>query len=224
MWQFLFDLDGTILDTTNLILQSFVHAFAEGLGQVVTHEELMVHFGRPLEAQFRIMCSDLPGDEINRLISIYREHNEAQHDAWVSLVPGAGEGLRELAHQGYALGIVTSKRLDLTVHGLQLFGLDELFEVIVHADSTTQHKPHPEPVQRALELMKGDPDRAAYIGDSPYDMAAGCGAGLHTVGLVHNTFSADVLRQAGAEVVVSRWSEVVQTLTGWATQMSTDNI
>ncbi len=216
MWNFLFDFDGTILDTTELILKSFVHAFQEGLGEPITHEELMVHFGRPLVEQFRIMRPALSAGEVDRLVRIYREHNEAEHDQWVRVVPGADAGLRELAARGFPLGIVTSKRLDMTEHGLKGAGLYDLFQVIVHMDSTLNHKPHPEPVEHALQLMGGTPDKAVYVGDSPYDMTSGRSAGVHTVGLVYNTFTEPVLREAGAERVVHHWPDVVEALLGWA--------
>lgn len=215
MWTFLFDLDGTILDTTDLIVQSFVHAFEAGLGQQVGHDELMVHFGRPLQEQFRIMRPELPPQEIDRLVNIYIEHNHAQHDLRIDVVPGADVGLKSLKEQGFRLGIVTSKRQELTVRGLSLFQLEGLFDVVVHMDSTKHHKPHPEPVEHAMTLLGAEPGRTAYVGDSPYDMASGKAAGVRTLGLVHNTFSEAVLREAGAEDVVFGWAAIVETLTRW---------
>ncbi len=216
MWQFLFDLDGTILDTTELILQSFTHTFETGLGESVSREELLVHFGRPLAEQFRIMRSGLSDHEIERLVGIYREHNESAHDALVTIVPGADVALKRLKAEGFSLGIVTSKRLNMTLQGLKGAHLDDLFDVIVHMDSTARHKPHPEPVEYALELMGGTPAEAAYVGDSPYDMASGHAAGVRTVGLIYNTFREPELKEAGADVVVQDWSQVVETLLGWA--------
>lgn len=216
MWQFLFDLDGTILDTTELILNSFVHAFREGLGETVTEDELMVHFGRPLITQFQVMRPNLSDADIHRLVEIYRQHNETEHDRFVTVVPGADQGLRTLHAKGFPLGIVTSKRLTLTEHGLRQFGLLDLFQVVVHMDSTPRHKPHPEPVQHALSLMGGQPDQAAYVGDSPYDMTSGKQAGVRTVGLIYNTFTDPVLQEAGADVTARSWPEIVETLLGWA--------
>lgn len=208
----LFDLDGTILDTTDLILQSFIHAFSEGLGEIVTRAEVIEHFGRPLGEQFRTMRPQLDSEGIDRLVAVYREHNEAQHDAGVTLVPGADRGLAQLLSAGHRLGIVTSKRMDMTRRGLQLFGLEQLFEIIVDMDSTTRHKPNPEPVIQALALMEADPRDAYYMGDSPYDMQAGRAAGVRTLGLVHNTFSAEQLKRAGADRVVFNWADAVTVL------------
>ena len=216
MWYFLFDLDGTVLDTTDLIVASFLYTFETGLGQAVTREQLMVHFGRPLVEQFRLMRPDLLDHQIDRLVRLYLEHNEAEHDGLVQLVPGADIGLRTLAATGNPLGIVTSKRRDLTRRGLRLFGLDELFSVIVALESTRRHKPHPEPVEYAIKRLKADPKRTIYVGDSPYDMMAGHAAGVRTLGLVHNTFSRADLSQAGADDVVDTWSDIVAVLSRWS--------
>jgi pyrophosphatase PpaX len=210
---FLFDLDGTILDTTDLILQSFIHAFSAGIGEEVTRADVISHFGRPLWDQFRTMRPDLDDEAIDRLVAIYREHNESRHDGWVTVVPGADRSLYSLKEAGHRLGIVTSKGMDLTRRGLQLFNLDGLFEVIVHRDSTTLHKPHPEPVAHALTLMGAQPEMSCFMGDSPYDMRSGRAAGVMTLGLVHNTFSEEDLRRAGADSVVFHWEDALQVLT-----------
>ncbi len=222
MWRFLFDLDGTILDTTDLIVQSFLYTFARGLGEVVTREDVIEHFGRPLTEQLQTLRPGLPEKEVARLAEMFHQHDRAQHDRLVALVPGADEGLALLAEKGYKMGVVTSKRLDLTLQGLKLFNLDQFFEVIVHKDSTTHHKPHAEPVRHALTLMGADPSRTAYVGDSPYDMQSGHAAGVRTLGLVYNTFTQEQLRTAGADRVVNSWPEVVEVLTQWSSSVEAD--
>lgn len=207
MTHLLFDLDGTILDTTELIMQSFFHAFREGLGEEVSRAELMEHFGRPLEAQFRLMRPALSNADVVRLIDIYRQHNHREHDGWVSVIPGASEVLRELARD-HQMAIVTSKRLDMAERGLRQFGLWDLFTVVVHMESTPQHKPHPAPVEKALKALGASPAESLMIGDSPYDMASGRDAGCHTLGFLYNTFTEQALKDAGADRVVSSWEGI----------------
>ena len=100
----LFDLDGTILDTTELIVQSFLHTFREGLGKTVSREEVMEHFGKSLDDEFRAMCSSFSDDQIQELVTLYRTHNHAHHDRMVSLIPGADKVLRKLAGQKVPMG------------------------------------------------------------------------------------------------------------------------
>jgi pyrophosphatase PpaX len=76
------------------------------------------------------------------------------------------------------MAVVTSKRSFSTRSDLKFFGLYSFFEVIIAADNTRLHKPHPEPVLTALELMGAPPDQATYIGDSPYDLRSAHAAGV----------------------------------------------
>ncbi|PSR37318.1 MAG: HAD family hydrolase [Sulfobacillus thermosulfidooxidans] len=204
----LFDLDGTILDTTELILASFVYTFKEGLGETVSREQILQHFGRSLDDQFRIMRPNLSGEEIDRLVALYRKHNHAYHDQMIALIPGADVALHQWAEQGVPMGVVTSKRLDMTKRGLQQYGLWSLFQTVVHHDSTSRHKPDPEPLQCALANLKARPEDTWYIGDSPYDMRAARAAQCEAVGFSYNTFKAEELVAAGAGHWVQSWSEL----------------
>jgi pyrophosphatase PpaX len=204
----LFDLDGTILDTTDLIVESFIYTFAEGLGQTVTRAEVMPYFGRSLDEQFYVMRPDLSAAEVSRLVGLYRRHNHAHHDGMVTVMPGAAAVLQTLAAEHVPMGIVTSKRLDMTRQGLDLYHLWPLFACVVHHDSTVQHKPAPDPVLRALEEMGASAPHSWYIGDSPYDMQSAKAAGCHAVGFCYNTFAAQELVDAGAEHLVRSWQEL----------------
>ncbi len=206
----LFDLDGTILDTTELIVASFIYTFAEGLGQTVTKEEVLQHFGRSLDDQFRVMRPDLGSAEIARLVSLYRLHNHAHHDSMVTVIPGAEQVLRALAAGNVPMGIVTSKRLDMAQRGLELYHLWPLFSCVVHHDSTPEHKPKPGPVLRALEEMQASAPDTWYIGDSPYDMRSAKAAGCHAAGLCYNTFTEPELLNAGADFAVHSWPELYE--------------
>lgn len=203
------DLDGTLVDTMDLILASFHYAFETGLGELVTDQELLVYFGQTLEDQFGRMRPHLTAPEIARMVAIYREHNHREHDARVFLVPGADRALEKLRNEGYDLGIVTSKRLDMAQHGLELFDLWQHFSVVVHEGSTSQHKPHPAPILRALELWQTSSEHVVYVGDSPYDMMAAKAAGCTALGLAYNTFPSEDLRQAGADSVHTTWESAV---------------
>ncbi len=203
------DLDGTLVDTMDLILASFHHAFEQGLGETVTDQELLVYFGQTLEDQFGRMRPHLSSEDIARVVDIYREHNHREHDARVFLVPGADQALEKLHREGYDLGVVTSKRLDLAQHGLELFGLWQYFSVVVHEASTRQHKPHPAPILLALEEWHVSSDHVVYVGDSPYDMMAAKAAGCVGLGLAYNTFSVEDLIKAGADTVHTTWDSAV---------------
>jgi pyrophosphatase PpaX len=87
------------------------------------------------------------------------------------------------------LGLVTSKAHSAAERGLRLVGIDCHFRVIVGVEDATRHKPDPEPVRRAVELLGANPATTVFVGDSPHDMAAGRAAGVRTAAALWGPFS-----------------------------------
>jgi len=177
----LFDLDGTLIDSGQMILASMRHASLAVLG--VEPDEALVRSaigGSGLVAQMR----DLDPERVDELVDAYRAHNEPLH-ATLSAFPGVLDALSTLRGQGRRLGIVTAKRrATVELAFARIPALRELTEVLVAADDTIRHKPEPEPVLLALEQLGVDPDQAAYVGDSPFDIRAAQAAGVTAVAVV----------------------------------------
>jgi len=174
----LFDLDGTLIDTIELILESYRHTVrAHGLDPV-SEQRWREGIGIPLRVQFAQFTDD--PNELQALISTYRDHNLAHHDALVREYPGVRDVVRSMHAAGYRLGVVTSKMHGGLERGLARGGFDGLFEVLIGADDVENPKPHAEPVLKALDQLKVTPDCAVFIGDSPHDMACGHAAGVRT--------------------------------------------
>ncbi|NLY55872.1 MAG: HAD-IA family hydrolase [Firmicutes bacterium] len=182
----LFDLDGTLLDTTELIETSFEYTFSVVKGSPVPWEQLYRFWGRPLLDQMRLFADD--EQQAQQMVEVYREHNLAHHDALAKVTPGALETLRALKEAGKSVGVVTSKKTDSAWRGLRLFKLDGYVDTLVGADQTEVHKPEPEPVLLALKRLHYPPERALMVGDSPYDIEAGLRAGTTTAGLKWTIF------------------------------------
>ncbi len=190
----LFDLDGTLIDTHDLILASFRHATTAVLGRIIPDSILMAKVGVPLEVQLEDFSDD--PDLRRQMLQVYREYNHAFHDEMVRSFAGVEESLRALNADGVRLGVVTSKRRQLAVRGLERFGLEGFFEFVIGSDDCRLHKPDPAPVLMGCERMGLDPSRCAYVGDSPFDVAAGRDAGCLPVAAVWGMFpEADLLAQ-----------------------------
>ena len=175
----LFDLDGTVIDSGGIILASMRHAATTVLGRDFPDEELMHAVGGPgLEQQM----SALDPERVDELIHVYRAHNEPLHETLVCCA-GMDDALARLKEQGRTLGIVTAKRRVTVELAFEHVPFGHLFDVVVGGDETERHKPDPEPVQLGLERLRARPEEAAYVGDSPFDIAAGKGAGVFTVGV-----------------------------------------
>ncbi|MDD7368643.1 MAG: HAD-IA family hydrolase [Berryella intestinalis] len=190
----LFDNDGTLVDTAELLLKTFRYATRTVLNREFTDEQLMRGVGIPLASQMYDFTDD--ADEAEELLRVYRAYNKTIHDDMISVFPGIPELLLALQRAGIRLGVVTSKRHDVCQHGLEICGIADRFEFVVGSDDCSEHKPQPGPVLYGCELLGVDPSEAVYVGDSPYDILAGRAAGVRTLGVTWGVFSRQQIAEA----------------------------
>lgn len=188
---YLFDLDGTLLDSLELILKSYRHTLTVHRGVAPADEVWIAGIGTPLRAQLAPFAED--AEEVERMVTTYRDHNFAHHDALIRAFPGIRAAVSALKTNGTSRAIVTSKARKGTLKGLRTCGLDDLFSTIVAADDIDRHKPDPAPVLKALELLNATAEHTVFIGDSPFDMAAGRAAGVRTAAALWGPFERDKL-------------------------------
>ena len=187
----LFDLDGTLIDTVELILESYRHTVREHGLNPASEQSWRDNLGIPLRVQFRQFTDD--PEELQAMVSTYIEHNLEHHDALVSEYPGVRETVEALHGAGYRLGVVTSKMHGGLERGLESGGYQGFFEVLIGADDVEHPKPHAEPVLKALERLEVMPESAVFVGDSPHDMASGRAAGVQTGAALWGPFGRDAL-------------------------------
>jgi len=173
----LFDFDGTVIDSGSIILASMRHATKTVLGRDIPDEELgRAVGGSGLSEQMRL----LDPDRVDELVACYREHNEPLH-AELAECAGMTDVLTELKEEGRKLGIVTAKRGQTVALAFSYLPLEHLFDIVVSSDDTERHKPDPQPLQHALERLGAKREDAVYVGDSPFDIRAAKGAGMHSI-------------------------------------------
>ncbi|MFD0957924.1 pyrophosphatase PpaX [Paenibacillus chungangensis] len=201
----LFDLDGTILDTNELIIRSFLESLKGTVHEGFSRDDIIPSMGEPLEDQMK-RFSGL--EDVTHLVAAYREVNLRLHDELVEPFTYVNEVLDRLHREGIAIGIVTTKMRLTTERGLKFVGIYDKVDAIVTIDDVTNAKPHPEPVQRGMELLKADPASTIMVGDSVVDMAAAKAAGATAVGVAWSLKGAEVLRKAGADYVIDDMREL----------------
>ena len=206
----LFDFDGTLVDTTDLIYQSMRHATGEVLGREISRDVLMANVGQPLPRQMELLSAE----HAEALLDSYRLHNEENHDALIKEFPGVEESLARLRSAGVRVAVVTSKRRFSVDMALKTFpGLGKVVDQWVTMEDTTEHKPRPEPLLKGLELLGNVPRKqAAYVGDSPFDVAAAKAAGVRSVAVSWGAFSEDALRAAEPDDLVPDLDSAVDVL------------
>lgn len=168
----LFDLDGTLIDTNRLIIDSFRYTYKTCLGLDVGEKEILKYFGEPLIVTLKRYSKE----KADEMFKTYIEYNESRHDDTVTIFEGIQELLEKLERQGHTLALVTSKRRKVALMGLDLFDIRKYFDVFVALEDTELHKPNPAPVIKALELLGAQPQDAIMVGDSVFDIHCAHGA------------------------------------------------
>ncbi|WP_047866242.1 HAD-IA family hydrolase [Rubrobacter aplysinae] len=214
----LFDFDGTLVDTTELIHQSMRHATSAVLGRDYPRERLLNGVGTPLPEQMKAFDPE----RVDELLESYRSHQEAHHDELIKEFPGVEKALSRLQEAGLDLGVVTSKRRASVDQALETFpGLGRVVDRFVTMEDTTEHKPRPEPLLRGLQMLGATREEAVYVGDAPYDVAAAKAAGLVSVAVSWGAFPHESLREAGPDHLSEDIGGVVDTLLRLAGQSQT---
>jgi pyrophosphatase PpaX len=172
----LFDFDGTVVNSGAMILESFRHATKTVLDRELSDAELLAAVGTPLREQMRL----IDAERADELVDVYRTHNEPLHEG-LEACDGMLEVLRRLKDEGRRLGIVTSKRRATVELAFAVLPLRDYFDVMVTAEETEHHKPHPEPLLLALDRLGMPPEATAYVGDSPFDVRAAKAAGVTAI-------------------------------------------
>jgi pyrophosphatase PpaX len=206
----LYDFDGTLADSTELIMRCYRHTMREHLGHVPPDEEWLSGFGMTLETQLRRFARD--DAEFEGMLESYRSHQNTIHDELLRPFPGAAETVAELERRGVGLAIVTSKHRRGALRGMELCGIVSHFDVIVTPEDVVEPKPHPEPVLFALRKLGVAPEEALFVGDSPHDIAAGQAAGTRTAGALWGPFPRATLEAARPDVLLREQADVLRLL------------
>ncbi len=209
----LFDLDGTLIDSIPLLVASMRHAF-EGHPRAPSVAEWVALIGTPLDGMIRRWALD--EEDVERLKDRYKTYQWAHHDAMVRAFPGVPELLATLSARGVRMALVTSKLEPSARRSLEFLGLMRHFEHVVGIEATGRHKPHPEPVEHAMERLGARPEETAFVGDSPHDVEAGNAAGVATVASLWGPFTREQLAppRRGWRACCRRWSAWPRKRTG----------
>ena len=206
----LFDLDGTLIDSIELILNSARYAFEKLDRECPPDSEWMAGIGIPLFTMFGRYARDAADQAA--LIAAYREYQLANHDRLIRCYDGVASAIAMLSANGHELAIVTSKSEALAMRGLAFVGLASQMDTIVGCDASTRHKPDPEPVQIALHRLDCAPENAVFVGDSVHDILAGNAAGVTTLAATWGAFKKADLEPGEPDFYLEHISELTAFL------------
>jgi len=202
----LFDLDGTIIDTNELIIESFMHSLKGHVAADFGRERIIPSMGEPLIHQMRKFTGR---EDVASFVGAYREYNLLKHDEMVRLFPGVRETLEKLRRKGIRMGIVTTKMRETTLRALKMLEIYSYMDAIVTLDDVENAKPHPEPVAKAIEALGAVPSETLMVGDSSVDIVSAARAGAVPVGVAWSLKGEKLLLDSGAAIVVKEMDELL---------------
>lgn len=207
-----FDLDGTVVDTPDVISATMSAVLSES-GVAVGPQDVRPTIGKPLLPSIAYLMG-LPADDgrVAEAAAAYRERFYAQVAERGSelLFPGVTSGLETLRGHGIALAIATSKVLDVAQLVLAATGIAGLFDAVVGHDDVPNGKPAPDMALLAARRLGVAPARCVVVGDAVGDVLMGVAAGMPVIGVGYGVAAADELLAAGAERIAGDFPAVVR--------------
>jgi pyrophosphatase PpaX len=180
------DFDGTLMDTNDLVTESWRHTIKTLTGREVSESEVRRTLGEVITDSMARLLPDVPAEEA---LTVYRDYQRERYPDGIRVYEGAPETLALLKERGFRLGLVTSRLAPTTMQALDYFGLTAYFGAILTASDTDKFKPDPAPLLITLDRLGSRPEGAVMVGDTVHDIEAA--------------------RAAGAVSILADWSEAL---------------
>ena len=206
----LFDFDGTLLDTNDLIVQTFMQIFDEIFPGQFSTQDCLKFIGPSLKQTF----DELTPGRTDEMIAKYKKWNAQHHDELVKGYDAVLETLEQLHAMGIKLAIVSTKGREGISRGMKVLGAGHLFDVIVGIDDVTHVKPHPEPILLALQKLGVTKEEAIMIGDNSHDIEGGKNAGVRTAGVAWSAKGEAFLQQFKPDYMLHHMRDLIEIVKG----------
>ena len=201
----IFDIDGTLARTNELIFESFNHVFEKYTGQRMTNQQIVSLFGPPEEGGLaKVVGAGHVDNAMDDLCSFYRSH----HRQMASLHPGIGDLLGYLKNRGVKLAVFTGKGKRTSEITLQELNIAHYFDLIVSGSDVVNHKPHHEGITKVMEHFSLAPEDVLMVGDALSDVKASRAAGVKVAAVVWDSYDRERVLNADADYVFHSVAEM----------------
>jgi HAD superfamily hydrolase (TIGR01509 family) len=191
---FIFDIDGTLTSTNQLIFDSFNHITQKYLDRPFSDEEIIGLFG-PTEGQ---IFEKLFGEKHLEVGKDYYQFYSDNH-SMANIYPGLKEILIELKKKNYPLGIYTGKGRESSMITITKLGIDKYFDLIVSGDDVENQKPAPDGILKFVDQFKLNNERVLMIGDAVGDVKAARSAGVKIASVLWDSYAAEKVKTMGSD-------------------------
>jgi pyrophosphatase PpaX len=198
---YLFDADGTLIDTTELIYECFKYTCKRFGGFEVERDRVVALIGLPLRKQIENYLGPLDEAKAEEVSQAHMAFQMSIYERHLKLFPSVSEGLSLLKNAGKKLAVVTSRRQRTLRLYLDKMGILGYFDALVTPEMTERHKPDPQPALKALELLDCAAGEALFVGDASYDIECGAAAGTDTAFVAWSANSRNSLNTAPTYVI-----------------------
>jgi 2-phosphoglycolate phosphatase len=204
----IYDLDGTLIDSTEAIVETFNRVIGE-LGEAACPaESIKEMIGLPLTEMFRRVLPEEKHDRLqacwDRFIEIYADVGPRK----TRVLPGVEETLKHFKQAGYLQSIATTKRGDVATRLLGALGLRGYFDLVLGINDVPVPKPAPDIINLTLERLRVKPQEAVFVEDTTIGLEAGKRAGVRTVGVTTGTHDMQKLATLRPDCIVDGLQEL----------------
>ncbi len=199
----IFDVDGTLTSTNDLIFASFNFITEKYLGKTYSPKEIVSWFG-PTED---VILKDFCGDNYEKAREEYYRFYSDNH-YMADIYPGMKEILEKLKSRGVLLSIYTGKGREAAAITLKKIGVYDYFDLIITGDEVKEHKPSPEGIELFLKKFNLEKEDVIMIGDSPSDIKAANAAGVKVASVLWDSLAKDHVLKMKSDYVFNSVAEL----------------
>ena len=201
----IFDVDGTLLDTYNLIEKTYMKVFDEFVPEYkYTKEELKSFFGPPLEDTFRKVTND--ESKVDFLVKKYREYNHALHKEYLKIFPNVQTTLEELKRRGHRLAVCSNKAKPAIELGFSITGISDYFDIIIGLEGALKPKPSPDGIYKIMEVIG---ENVIMVGDTAFDILTANNANIPSIACLYALTKKEAFESVNPTYYINSFEEIL---------------
>lgn len=201
---FVFDIDGTIVSTNELIFASYNHVTKKYLDRILSKEEIIALFGPPED----IILEEWFGDKAAQVKEDYYKFYTDNHNSMAKEIDGLEEVLQLIKSKSIPMAIFTGKGRKTSLITLEKIGMLDYFDLLVTGDDVQNHKPAPDGLFKILNHYKFEPEEVLLIGDAPSDIEAAKSAGVKSATVLWDCYAEEEVHKLNGDYYFSTVNEL----------------
>lgn len=201
----IFDVDGTLLDTYNLIEKTYIKVLGEYAPEYIyTKESLKNFFGPALEDTFREVTKD--EERVKFLVEKYHEYNRKYHYEYLKIFPHVKDTLKKLKEDGHKMAVCSNKAISAIELGFEIMGIREYFDCIIGLEKVVNPKPNPEGIYKIMDEIGND---VIMVGDTQFDIITANNAHIESVACLYALTKKEDFKDVNPTYYINDFSEIL---------------